>query len=115
MHEYSVTQSLVELCENEAARNNIRSITRIFLKVGKFTGFSPDSIEFYFQHLKTGTKCSNAEIVFEEIPITIKCSSCGQDNKIDEPVLLCPDCGSDKIELLSGREFYVASIEGEDS
>jgi hydrogenase nickel incorporation protein HypA/HybF len=115
MHEYGVTKSLIELCNKEADKNSIKMISKIYLKVGKFTGFSPDSIEFYFQHLKAGTKCSNAKIVFEDIPITIKCGSCGQEYKIDEPVLLCPDCGSDKIELLSGREFYVASIEGEES
>ena len=115
MHEYSVTKSLVELCNKEAENNNIKAIAKINLKVGKFTGFSPASIEFYFEHLKINTKCSHAEIEFEEIPIEIKCHECGKQNTIDEPILLCPDCGSEKIDLLSGREFFVASIEGEEN
>ena len=115
MHEYSVTKSLVELCNREAEKNNIGMIAKIYLKVGKFTGFSPDSIEFYFQHLKVNTKCSNAKIEFEEIPIKIECHSCGKRFIIEEPILLCPECGSEKIDLLSGREFFVASIEGEES
>ena len=114
MHEYSVTKSLVDLCDKEADENNIKTISRIYLKVGKFTGFSPDCIEFYFEHLKVNTKCSSATIVFEEIPIRITCQECGKQNEIDEPILLCPDCGSEKIDLLSGREFFVASIEGEE-
>lgn len=114
MHEYSVTKSLVDLCNREAENNNIKTITKINLKVGKFTGFSPDSITFYFEHLKGNTKCSNAKIEFEEVPIKIKCQACGSQNTIDEPILLCPDCGSDEIDLLSGREFFVASIEGEE-
>jgi hydrogenase nickel incorporation protein HypA/HybF len=113
MHEYSVTKSLVDLCNKEADRNNMKMISKIHLKVGKFTGFSPDSIQFYFEHLKADTQCSSAVIEFEEIPIEIKCHHCGKQHVIEEPILLCPNCGSDKIELLSGREFFVASIEGE--
>ena len=113
MHEYGVTKSLVELCSNEANKNHITNVVKVHLKVGKFTGFSPDSIEFYFEHLKVDTNCSRAKLIFEEIPIKIKCNGCGKQHVIDEPILLCPKCGSDKIELLSGREFYVASIEGE--
>ena len=114
MHEYSVTRSLVELCNKEADRNNIKKVSTIYLKVGRFTGFSPSFIDFYFEHLKAKTKCSNAKIVFQEIPIKITCRKCGKENEIDEPILLCPECGSDDIDLLSGREFYVASIEGEE-
>jgi hydrogenase nickel incorporation protein HypA/HybF len=113
MHEFSVTKSLVDLCNQEADRNEITNVYKINLKVGKFTGFSPNSIEFYFEHLKVNTKCRHASITFEEIPIRIKCSDCRKEYEIDDPVLLCPKCGSDKIELISGREFYVASIEGE--
>jgi hydrogenase nickel incorporation protein HypA/HybF len=113
MHEYSVTKSLVDLCNKEAEQNDIKLVSKIYLKVGKFTGFSPDSIQFYFEHLKPNTRCSEATIEFEEIPIEIKCQQCGKQHVIEEPILLCPNCGSEKIELLSGREFYVASIEGE--
>lgn len=113
MHEFGVTKSLVDLCNQEAAKNGIEKIYLIRLKVGRFTGFSPDSIQFYFEHLKANTSCSNASIVFEEIPIKINCNDCHKQSVIDEPVLLCPNCGSDKIDLISGREFSVASIEGE--
>jgi hydrogenase nickel incorporation protein HypA/HybF len=115
MHEYSVTKSLVDLCNREADKNNIKMIAKINLKIGKFTGFSPDSIEFYFEHLKVNTKCSNAKIEFEETPIKIKCHNCGKQHVIDEPILLCPNCGSGEIDLLTGREFLVTSIEGEES
>jgi hydrogenase nickel incorporation protein HypA/HybF len=113
MHEFSVTKALVDLCNQEAAKNEIKQVRKIHLKIGRFTGFSPDSIQFYFEHLKSKTRCSNASIVFEEIPIKIKCGNCRKRNTLDEPVLLCPDCGSEKIDLISGREFFVASIEGE--
>jgi hydrogenase nickel incorporation protein HypA/HybF len=113
MHEFGVTKSLIDLCNQEAENNGIKKVYKIHLKVGRFTGFSPDSIQFYFEHLKVNTRCSAASIIFEEIPIEITCGKCRKRSVIDEPVLLCPNCGSDEIDLISGREFSVASIEGE--
>lgn len=113
MHEFSVTKSLVDLCNAEAEKNNFSKIHKVYLKIGRFTGFSPDSISFYFEHLKTNTKCQDAEIIFDEVPIRIKCTDCGEENEIEEPILVCPECGKMTIEVISGREFFVESIEGE--
>jgi hydrogenase nickel incorporation protein HypA/HybF len=113
MHEFGITKALVDLCNAEAEKNKLTKIYKIHLKVGKFTGFSPDSISFYFEHLKTDTKCQDADIIFDEVPIRIKCTSCGHENTIEEPILVCPDCGKMTIEVISGREFFVASIEGD--
>lgn len=113
MHEFGVTKSLVDLCNQEAEKNGFTKIYKINLKIGKFTGFSPDSILFYFEYLKPQTHCQDAEIIFKEVPIRIKCRTCGQESVIDEPIMVCPDCGAGDIEVLSGREFFVESIEGE--
>jgi hydrogenase nickel incorporation protein HypA/HybF len=113
MHEYSVTKSLVELCNNEANKNGFKKVYKINLKIGKFTGFSSDCIRFYFDYLRPKTKCSDAEIIFDEVPIRIKCKTCKKDMIIDDPILICPDCGKNDIEIISGREFFVESLEGE--
>ncbi|MGB9720538.1 MAG: hydrogenase maturation nickel metallochaperone HypA [bacterium] len=113
MHEYSVTKSLVDLCNQEAEKHKINRVKLIKLRLGKFTGFSPDAINFYFDYLKNGTRCENAKIDFFEIPIRIKCADCNLEEDIEEPVFICPNCGKTSIEILTGREFYVESIEGE--
>jgi hydrogenase nickel incorporation protein HypA/HybF len=113
MHEYSVTKALVDLCNQEAEKNHFKKVYKINLKVGKFTGFSPECIQFYFDYLKVNTKCSEAKIIFDGIPMRIKCHTCKKDINIDDPIFICPDCGGSNIELISGREFYVEAIEGE--
>ncbi len=113
MHEFSVTKALVDLCRHEAARNKMKRIKRVNVKLGKFTGFSPDSIRFYFETLRQDNCLQEAELNFEEIPIIIKCNNCNIQSKIDEPIMICPECGHPDIELMSGREFYIESIEGE--
>lgn len=113
MHEYGVTQALVDLCSREARENNIKQVRKITLRIGRFTGFSPDSIRFYFEYLKENTPCAQAHIVFIEIPLRIACQSCAKESIIEEPVFLCPHCGKMDIKVIAGREFFVETIEGE--
>ncbi|MEO0136164.1 MAG: hydrogenase maturation nickel metallochaperone HypA [candidate division WOR-3 bacterium] len=113
MHEYNVTRALVELCHQEAQKHQLNQIKVIKIRIGKFTGFSPEAINFYFGYLKTGTRCENARLEFLETPIKIKCGSCDLEKEIEEPLFVCPECASPEIEVISGREFYVESIEGE--
>ena len=115
MHEFSVTKSLVDLCEKEATSNGIKKILKIKVKLGKFTGFSTESIRFYFEYLKPNTKCAEAQLIFNEIPILVKCSNCGYKAETSEPVFLFPDCVKPTLEIISGREFFVESIEGDQS
>ena len=113
MHEYNVTKSIVDICDAEAKKNVINSVRLIKVRLGKFTGFSPEAINFYFDYLKNDTRCRNAKLQFYEIPIHIRCRDCNYENDIEEPVFICPECGKTDIEIISGREFYVESIEGE--
>jgi len=113
MHEYSVTKELVELCNREAKQNDIKDIQRVRITVGRFTGFSPEAIQFYFEYLCPGTRCENAKLIFSETPIKLLCRDCAQTSEIEQPVMVCPLCGGTNIEITSGREFYIESIEGE--
>lgn len=113
MHEYSVTKSLVDLCDQEAEKNRIKAVRLIKIKLGKFTGFSPEAINFYFSFLKDRTRCENAKLEFYEIPIRIKCKNCDYESDIEEPMFICPQCSGIDMEIITGREFYVESIEGE--
>ncbi len=113
MHELSVTESLVDLCRREAEKNSIRKVKRVNIALGRFTGFSRDSIRFYFEILRPNSCLEEAKLKFREIPIIIDCKKCREQSEIGEPILICPRCGNADIELRSGREFYVESIEGE--
>jgi len=113
MHEFSVTKSLIELCNQEAKKNGLQKVSKIKIRLGKFTGFSADAIKFYFDYLSNDTRCAHAKLIFKEVPIYIKCSNCDYKGTIEEPIFFCPKCGKEQIEIISGREFYVESLEGE--
>ena len=52
-----------------------------------------------------------AEIVFNEVPVTALCNECGEQSRIDEPPFRCKNCDSGKIDIISGREMMVESLE----
>lgn len=113
MHEFSVTKSLIDLCKQEANKNEMKYVRVVNIKLGKFTGFSPDAIRFYFDLLKPESCLQEAQLHFREIPIIIECKNCRKKSTLDEPIMICPECGDPDIELISGREFFIESIEGE--
>ena len=41
----------------------------------------------------------------------MRCEECGAENEIDKLNIRCPACGSTKLKLLTGHEFYVESLE----
>jgi hydrogenase nickel incorporation protein HypA/HybF len=41
----------------------------------------------------------------------VECRSCGGTSTLDLPILLCAECGSTEVELVSGEEFLIASID----
>ncbi len=41
MHEYSIVQSLIESCEENARINNSTEITKVVVKIGVMSGVEP--------------------------------------------------------------------------
>jgi len=115
MHELPVTQSLVEQLQAEVARLGVAGrVTSVHLKLGALTTFVPDALTFYFEALTKGTELEGVEVIIEEIPIVGKCGRCGAELTIETPPFLCGACGSPDLEIVSGRELLIDSLEVKD-
>ncbi len=89
---------------------NVR-VERVNLKVGKLSAIVPENLRFCFQIAAQDTLLCNADLIIEEIPIVVKCSNCKIESIIDEPVFKCKKCESGSIDIVSGRELDISSIE----
>ena len=46
----------------------------------------------------------------------LRCAGCEREWEIDMPIFMCPSCGSaGRVEVASGEEFEVESIEVEET
>lgn len=113
MHELSITQSILSIVleQAEAARSN--KITRINLTIGELTGIVDECVELYFDIISKDTIASGAELIFKRPPISLRCRNCGTTFSSDNLNLVCPECLEQSVEIVSGRECYVESIEVE--
>lgn len=86
-------------------------VARINLKVGKLASVVTRSLQFCFEIAAKETQVEGAELNIEEIDVTAQCNDCQHRWQISEPVFNCPECHRGSIEMLSGRELDIESIE----
>lgn len=111
MHELSITEHLLDQCIREARAQGASRIRTIRLCIGQLKGIVPDCIQIYLDMLSEGTIAEGARIEAEFPPVRVLCRDCGLEGEITPHSLMCPHCGSLKLKLLSGKEFYIKSME----
>jgi hydrogenase nickel incorporation protein HypA/HybF len=57
------------------------------------------------------TLCANAKLHFKRVPATLNCQDCDHTYTIEEELTPCPKCGSIRIKVVGGEEFWLESIE----
>ena len=115
MHELAVTESILEISLRAAQAQKASRINDIFLRIGQWSSIVDDSIQFYWDTISAGTIAEGAILRFERIPTQLLCLDCAHAYRPTNKELLCPQCGSARIQVAHGDEFQVDSIEIENS
>jgi hydrogenase nickel incorporation protein HypA/HybF len=112
MHEMGIAMQIVEIAAASVPPHLKGSrVERVNLQVGKLSAVVPDSLRFCFEVVAKGTPLEGAELHIEELPVTARCRACRHEWTIEGPAFTCPECASGDLELLSGRELDIRSIE----
>lgn len=116
MHEHGIARDLWKVVLEEAEKNNISKITKLNVVLGDASGIEKDLLDHSFiDHIfKEYDIAKGAVVEYEIVPLTAMCKNCSKDIKTsDMKKLVCPQCGSSDIDIVSGRDVYIKSIEGE--
>ena len=113
MHETGIAQELLRQALTAAEANDISRITRLHLKLGTFSGVVEDALRFSFEIASQETKAEGAVLEVENVPLTIRCADCGKESAIQPLLFQCLSCGSRRVDILTGQELTLDSIEGE--
>ena len=113
MHEYSVVSALIDLCEENAKKNNCTKITKAIIKIGVASGVEPQLLQIAFDTFKLGSLCDDCklEIVLQEL--VAKCEECAEVSEIKLFENICPKCKSTKMKTIDGEDAYLMSLEME--
>ncbi|MFH2064451.1 MAG: hydrogenase maturation nickel metallochaperone HypA [Pseudomonadota bacterium] len=112
MHEMGIAMQIIEIAAASIpAEMKDAVVKKVNIKVGKLSAVVPSSLRFCFEIAAKDTRLSGAELDIEEIPVRARCRECRGEWTIHDPVFTCITCGSGKIDVISGRELDIASIE----
>ena len=111
MHELSIMQGVVRVCEREAERQGFRRVESITLSIGAVSGIVPECLREFFPSAAKGTVAEGARLETRSVPAEIECPDCGYSGPVRSAE--CPRCGGWAYRLTKGREFYIESLEVE--
>ena len=111
MHEYPITQRIIEIADEYADKNKADEVKIIHLVVGDYSGYVASSIELYFDIIAEGTKCAKAKLDIERVVPKLKCNSCGELFERKPFSFECPHCSGEGSPTEIGKEFFIRSIE----
>jgi len=112
MHEMGIAMQIVEIA-GEAIPPGIEnpSVAKVNIRVGKLTAVVPTSLTFCFNIATQDTPLAGAELAIEEVPVVARCKQCGHEWIISGPDFSCEKCRAGEVDILSGRELDIVSIE----
>ena len=115
MHEFAVTKSILAIVLEKAREVKAGKITKIDLLVGRLTGYIPEQIQLQFDILCRNTEAAGASLIFHQPPAKLNCRKCGLGYTSDSSIIMCPECHTMEIDIISGTELYVENMEVEES
>lgn len=113
MHEYGLALDVLNIILDIIEKEKIKNVYTVKLKVGMLMAVVPESLLFGFETIIPDTPLENARLEIQEIPICARCNDCGKSDEIEEFNFICLYCGGDNLEIISGKEMQITSIEVE--
>ncbi len=112
MHEMGIAQQLVQIAIESIPKDMENpKVETVNLRIGKLAAVVEHSLTFCFEIITKDTPLENAQLVIDSVPVKIHCNTCGHEWEADSPMFKCPECKDGEIEMVSGREIDITSIE----
>jgi len=113
MHELAVTENLLEIALKHAEKANVKRIVGLNIVIGQLASIVDDSVQFYWDIVSQDTPAQGASLHFRRQPAELVCLSCQTIYLLNQKNFNCPQCGSQKVKIHTGQEFFLESIDVE--
>jgi hydrogenase nickel incorporation protein HypA/HybF len=107
VHELSICTSLAGIVERHAEG---RRVATVHLTVGHLRQVIPTTLCASWEIVVDGTALDGSVLDVDHVPAVIECRSCTTRTTLSAPVFRCT-CGSTDVEVLSGNELQVVSLD----
>jgi len=111
VHELSICGSIADIVTRHAAGRTVKVIN---LQVGQLRQVVPDTLTYCWGLVSADTPLAGSQISVDHVPARVRCRSCGHVTDIgDVPAFACGGCGGIEVQVISGEEFLITSLEVE--
>jgi hydrogenase nickel incorporation protein HypA/HybF len=115
MHEMSIVVSFVNMAQDYAVKNNAAKVLKVVLQLGELSGIEQRYLEEFFPVVVEGTMLEGAQLFIETIEASVFCTSCAATYNPTKSNLQCPQCQSEKCDVIDGRGLFIKEIAIEES
>lgn len=110
MHELGVVIEVVKTVESFAKENGLKKVDTMVLQIGELSSMIPRYIESCYPAAVEGTLLQDTKLKIEILPGNAICKKCGKVFNLIRNNSKCPNCRSEELELLCGKEFMIKEI-----
>jgi hydrogenase nickel incorporation protein HypA/HybF len=113
MHEIALTQSLVELIEDERRELGFSGVRVVRLEIGALGSVEPEATRFSFDAVARGAIVDGARLDIVVVPGEGRCLDCAKSVPMFERFGPCPQCGRHHVQVAAGDGLSVKELEVE--
>ncbi len=113
MHEVSLVESLIALCEEERRKQPFSKVRLVRLELGAIGCVEAEAIRFCFDAVARGTLVEGAELEIDQVGGAGWCPGCRCTVPLAERFSGCPLCGSSGVHVTAGDVLRLAELEVE--
>ncbi|MGB1027222.1 MAG: hydrogenase maturation nickel metallochaperone HypA [Rhodospirillaceae bacterium] len=111
MHEMSLCEGILQVIEDQAAKDSFTKVNRIRLEIGRFAGVEVDALRFGFDVVMRGSIAEGATLEVIDLPGEAFCFDCAATVQINDRMDPCPQCGSARLSPTGGQEMRIKDLE----
>lgn len=113
MHEMALTESILELIEDEARKQAFTKVKLVRLEVGELSHASVDALQFCFDAVTRDSIAQGARLEIISLPGQGWCLECSKTVSLSERFGACPECGNYHVQMTAGDELRLHELEVE--
>lgn len=110
MHELGIVYEVIKVVDGFVKDNKLSYVDKIVLEIGQLSQAIPRFIEECYPAAVDQTQYEDTKLEIIVLPANGECHSCSQIFNIVEHRRVCPKCGNNKYELISGEEFNIKEV-----
>jgi hydrogenase nickel incorporation protein HypA/HybF len=110
MHELGIVYEVIKIVDHFVVENQLTHVEKIVLEIGELSQAIPRFIEDCYPAAVSDTAYENTKLEIVMEPAEARCENCNAVYNLIKERKICPNCGHDAFNLLSGQTFNIKEI-----